>query len=199
MVLGFTPAVTVGPGDALVVTDVQRDFLPGGALGVAHGDEVIAPLNRCLAEWEARGLFVVLTRDWHPPDHCSFRAQGGPWPPHCVAGTEGAAFDPRLAAPASAAVVSKATARDREAYSAFEGTDLEARLRAAGVRRLFVGGLATEYCVLETVRDARARGFGVVVLRDAIRPIEARPGDGRRAEEEMARLGATLVRQHPAS
>ncbi len=199
MTLAFDPPVAVGPGDALVVVDVQRDFLPGGALAVPEGDAVIAPLNRCLAEWQARGLPIFLTRDWHPPDHCSFRAQGGPWPPHCVAGTEGAAFDPRLVVPASAAVVSKATTPERDAYSGFDGTDLEARLRAAGVRRLFIGGLATDYCVLATVRDARARGFAVVVLRDAIRPVEVHPGDGRRAEEEMARLGATLVRQRAGS
>jgi nicotinamidase/pyrazinamidase len=195
MTLAFSPPLVVGPGDALLVADVQRDFLPGGALGIAHGDAVIAPLNRCLAEWRARGLPIVLTRDWHPPDHCSFRPRGGPWPPHCVAGTPGAEFDPRLRVPPSALVISKATGRDREAYSAFQGTDLDPRLRAARVRRLFVGGLATEYCVRETVRDALARGFAAVVLLDGICAIEAHAGDGRRAEEEMAALGATLVRQ----
>lgn len=192
--LALTPPVAVGPGDALVVADVQRDFLPGGALAVAHGDEVIAPLNRYLAAWRARGLPIVLTRDWHPPDHCSFAARGGPWPAHCVAGTPGATFDPRLDAPAGAFVISKATEHDREAYSAFAGTDLEARLRAAGVRRVFVGGLTTEYCIVSTVRDALARGFAAVVLIDAIRAIEAHPGDGRRAVDEMRRLGATLAR-----
>jgi nicotinamidase/pyrazinamidase len=195
MTLAFSPPLAIGPGDALLVADVQRDFLPGGALGVARGDEVIAPLNRCLAEWQARGLPIVVTRDWHPPDHCSFRAHGGPWPPHCVAGTVGAEVDPRLRVPPSPILISKATERDREAYSAFQGTDLESRLRAARVRRLFVGGLATEYCVLETVRDALALGFEAVVLLDGIRAIEAHAGDGRRAEEEMAALGAALVRQ----
>jgi nicotinamidase/pyrazinamidase len=194
MTLSFSPAVTVGAGDALLVVDVQRDFLPGGALGIAHGDEVIAPLNRCLAEWRTRGLPVILTRDWHPPDHCSFHARGGPWPVHCVAGTAGAAFDPRLDAPPSAIVVSKATHPDREAYSAFEGTDLESHLRAAGVRRIFIGGLATEYCVRESVRDGRACGFDMVVLCDAIRGVEAQRGDAQRAEDEMRTLGATLVR-----
>lgn len=191
---GGAERIRIAAGDALVVTDVQRDFLPGGALAVPHGDEIIPALNRYIAHWRSHALPVVLTRDWHPADHCSFRARGGPWPPHCIAGTPGAAFDPRLDAPASATIVSKATDRDREAYSAFEGTDLEAHLRAVGVRRLFVGGLATEYCVLATVRDALARGFATVVLADAIHPIDVRSGDGRRAEEEMARLGATLVR-----
>ena len=191
--LDLTPPIAIQPGDALLVVDVQRDFLPGGALGIAGGDRVIAPLNEYMAAIAARGLPIFLTRDWHPPDHCSFRERGGPWPPHCVAGTPGAEFDPRLAAPASAGIVSKATERDREAYSAFEGTDLDARLRAAGVRRIFIGGLATDYCVLFTARDAVARGFEVVVLRDAICAIDARPGDGRRALDEMAALGATLV------
>lgn len=186
--------LALAPGDALVVADVQRDFLPGGALAVPHGDEVIPALNHHVARWRAQGLPVFLIRDWHPADHCSFRARGGPWPPHCIAGTAGAAFDPRLDVPPSATVISKGTHRDREAYSAFEGTQLDAQLRAAGVRRIFVGGLATEYCVLGTVRDGLAHGFDVVVLADGIRAIDVRPGDGRRAEEEMVRGGATLIR-----
>jgi nicotinamidase-related amidase len=187
----MTAKEQIGPGDALLVTDVQRDFLPGGSLPAPDGDAVVPALNRYLAVWRARGLPIVATRDWHPPDHCSFRARGGPWPPHCVAGTPGAEFDPALALPPDAAVVSKATHRDREAYSAFEGTDLDRRLRAAGVRRLFVGGVATEYCVAATVRDAVAHGYRVVVLQDAIRAIDARAAHG--AEEEMARRGAALI------
>jgi nicotinamidase/pyrazinamidase len=181
----------IGPGDALLVTDVPRDFLPGGSLAVPGGDAVVPVLNRYLAVWRARGLPVVATRDWHPPDHCSFHARGGPWPVHCVAGTRGAEFDPGLALPPDAIVVSKATAPEREAYSAFEGTDLDLRLRAAGVRRLFVGGVATEYCVASTVRDAVARGYRVVVLRDAVRAID--PGAAQEAEAEMARRGAALI------
>jgi nicotinamidase/pyrazinamidase len=174
---------------------VQRDFLPGGALAVAHGDEVVPVLNRYLAAWRARGLPIVASRDWHPPNHCSFRAQGGPWPPHCVQATEGAAFAPGLALPPETVVVSKASAPDRDAYSAFDGTELDERLRARGVRRLFVGGLATDYCVLQTVCDARARGYETFVLADAIRAVNLRPDDGRRAEAEMARRGAVLIRR----
>ncbi len=177
-------------GDALVVVDVQVDFLPGGSLAVPHGDEVVPVLNRWLAAAAARGLPVFATRDWHPPDHCSFRAQGGPWPPHCVAGSAGAAFAPGLRLPPGATVVSKATGPDRDAYSGFEGTDLDARLRAAGARRLLVGGLATDYCVLATVRDARRLGLEVLLLADAVRAVEVRPGDGARALEEMRRAGA---------
>jgi nicotinamidase/pyrazinamidase len=186
-------ALAPGTGDALLVTDVQNDFLPGGRLAVPGGDAVVPPLNRCIAAWQARGLPVFASRDWHPAGHCSFREQGGPWPVHCVAGSAGAAFAPGLRLPASAIVISKATRADREAYSAFEGTDLAERLRALGVRRIFVGGLATDYCILNTVRDALAHGWAAVVLADAIRAVDVHPDDGRKAEDEMRRLGAVLV------
>ena len=187
-------ALAVGAGDALLVVDVQNDFLPGGSLPVPDGDAIITPLNRCLAEWCALGLPVLAARDWHPLGHCSFREQGGPWPLHCVAGTTGAEFAKELALPPSTVIVSKATTRNREAYSAFDGTDLDARLRQRAVRRLVIGGFATEYCVLSTVRDARARAYTVVVLEDAIRAIDVQPGEGQNAKDEMRRLGAILIR-----
>ncbi|HWQ40357.1 MAG TPA: nicotinamidase [Burkholderiales bacterium] len=177
-------------GDALIIVDVQNDFLPGGALAVPRGDAVIAPLNRYAALFERQGLPVFATRDWHPANHCSFREQGGPWPPHCIADTPGAQFAPGLRLPASARIVSKATSAERDAYSGFAGTDLDAQLRRADVRRVFVGGLATDYCVLNTVKDARALGYEVVLLQDAIQAVDVQPGDGRRAQEEMQRLGA---------
>lgn len=182
-----------GPGDVLLVTDIQNDFLSGGRLAVAGGDEVIPVLNRYIHAFVARGLPVYATRDWHPQGHCSFHAQGGPWPEHCVAGTRGAAFSTSLALPPGTTVISKATLPDREAYSSFEGTDLDEHLRAAAIRRIFIGGLATDYCVLNTVRDARRLGYEVFVLADAIRPVEVRPGDGQRAEKEMADLGARRI------
>ena len=180
-------------GDALVVVDVQQDFLPGGSLAVSGADQVVPPLNRLIVAFADRGLPVFATRDWHPPDHCSFRDRGGPWPPHCVAGTPGAAFPPELALPASAAIVSKATTADADAYSGFDRTDLDERLRAAGVQRLFVGGLATDYCVLNTVRDGLAKGYAVMLLTDAIRAVDAAPGDGAKAVAQMLRLGAVPV------
>jgi nicotinamidase/pyrazinamidase len=186
-------AQTLQTGDALIIVDVQNDFLPGGSLAVTHGDQVVPVLNRYAAAFGARPLPVYATRDWHPANHCSFRSQGGPWPPHCVAGTSGAAFGPDLKLPASTVVISKAESPDQDAYSGFEGTDLHDRLRAQGVRRVFVGGLATDYCVLNTVRDALFHGYQTFLLTDAIRAVNVQPGDGQRAEEEMRRLGAVPV------
>ncbi len=182
-----------GPGDALLVVDVQNDFLPGGALGIAGGDAVVPPLNRLLAAWRARGLPVYLTRDWHPPGHCSFAAQGGPWPVHCVAGSSGAEFSPQLERAPGDVVVSKATRIDRDAYSALDGTQLAGDLVRTGVRRVFIGGLATDYCVRATGLDARAAGFDVTVLNDAVCAVDVHPDDGRRALSELAAAGAALA------
>jgi nicotinamidase/pyrazinamidase len=184
-------------GDALIVVDVQNDFLPGGSLAVPGGDEVLPVLNRALARFEAAGLPVFATRDWHPPDHCSFRAQGGPWPRHCVQGTPGARFAPGLALPRSATVISTATSPECEAYSGFEGTDLAARLREERVERVLVGGLATEYCVLATVRDALEEGFAVALLVDAVRALDA--ADGARAIAEMLRRGVVALGETSAA
>jgi len=188
-----TERLDLRPGDALLVVDVQNDFLPGGALPVPHGDGVIPILNAYIRRFEAAGLPIVATRDWHPPDHCSFRQRGGPWPPHCIAGTPGADFAPGLELPTTATVVSKATEPDREAYSGFQGTNLERMLRNQGVRRLFIGGLATDYCVLQTVLDALNRGFEVYLLRDAVRAVDATPGDGARALARMEAAGAVPI------
>jgi nicotinamidase/pyrazinamidase len=185
---------TIQPGDALLVVDVQRDFLPGGSLAVPSGDTVIPALNRYLALWRDRGLPVFATRDWHPRSHCSFREQGGPWPPHCVAGTEGAEFPQGLDFPSNVVVISKGDSADRDAYSGFQATHLYERLREADVRRLFVGGLATDYCVLATVRDAKALGYAVRLLTDAIKAVDVHPGDEQRAQDEMLRLGAEPIR-----
>jgi len=183
-----------GPGDALVVVDVQNDFLPGGSLAVDDGQAVVPTLDAAMAEFERLRLPLFASRDWHPVDHCSFTARGGPWPPHCVAGTPGAAFADDLRMPPATIVISKATTVDRDAYSAFDGTDLDARLKAARVRRIFVGGLATDYCVLNTVRDACRMGYAVVLLLDAIRAVDVRPGDGDRAIVQMQQAGAHPVR-----
>lgn len=181
-----------GPGDALLVVDVQNDFLPGGALGIRGGDAVVEPVNHLLAAWRKRGLPVFLSRDWHPAGHCSFTAQGGPWPVHCVAGTRGAEFAAALAIAPDDVVISKATRADKDAYSALDETPLAGALRARRVRRLFIAGLATDYCVRATGRDARAAGLDVVVLKDAVCAVDVQPGDGERALHELAAEGCEL-------
>jgi nicotinamidase/pyrazinamidase len=187
-------AISLRPGDALLVADVQNDFLPGGALGIQGGDQIVPVLLDYLARFDARGLPIFLSRDWHPPHHCSFREQGGPWPVHCVAGSPGSLPPPDFQAPPSAVIIHKATNSRKEAYSAFQDTKLDGQLKAARVRRLFIGGLATDYCVLNTVKDARKLGYDVCLLLDGIRAVNVNPDDGRQAEEEMVRLGAVPVR-----
>jgi nicotinamidase/pyrazinamidase len=186
-------AIRPRAGDALILVDVQLDFLPGGSLAVPRGDEVVPALNRYIAVFRGLTFPVVATRDWHPPDHCSFKARGGLWPPHCVAGSDGARFAPLLDLPCEARIVSKAMAPDKDAYSGFEGTDLDEWLKHAGASRLFVGGLATDYCVLNTVRDALRLGYATFLLLDAVRAVDVAPGDGARAIDEMRRLGAIPI------
>jgi nicotinamidase/pyrazinamidase len=180
-------------GDALLLVDVQNDFLPGGALAVPDADAVIPVLNRYVAAARASGVPIYASRDWHPRDHCSFKAQGGPWPPHCVAGTAGAEFSPALDLPPKTEVVSKGTTKEKDAYSAFEGTTLAEDLHQKGVARLLIGGLATDYCVLNSVRNALKHGLEVLLLTDAMRAVNVKPHDGEQAEAEMVRLGARPV------
>jgi nicotinamidase/pyrazinamidase len=178
---------------ALLIVDVQQDFLPGGALAVPRGDEVVPVLNRYIELARDQDVPILASRDWHPGRHCSFQGQGGPWPPHCIAGSPGAGFAPGLTLPADAVIISKATREAPDAYSAFSGTDLEERLREMGVKELLIGGLATDYCVRATVCDALAAGFEVKLLADAIRAVDAHPGDGVRAEREMQEAGAVPI------
>lgn len=178
---------------ALLVTDIQNDFCPGGALGVPAGDTIIPLINEYIRSFYRQGFPVFASRDWHPLGHCSFKEQGGPWPVHCVQGSWGGQFHPNLVLPPGTVIISKATDPKREAYSAFEGTPLEERLRALGVETLFITGIATDYCVRNTVLDARRLGFRVVVLEDAIRGIDATPGDCQRAIEEMGKAGALFA------
>lgn len=190
--------VTAPPGSALILVDVQNDFCPGGSLAAAKGDEVVAPLNRLSAEFAARNLPVIATRDWHPRNHVSFQENGGPWPAHCIQDTKGAEFHPRLVLPPRADVVTKGDDPKRDAYSGFQAESETGRmmadlLRVRGAERLFIGGLATDYCVKATVLDARKNGFPTVVLRDAIRAVDAEPGDGDRAITEMTKAGAAFA------
>ncbi|MEX2598625.1 MAG: isochorismatase family protein, partial [Dehalococcoidia bacterium] len=145
--------------DALIVVDVQNDFCPGGALATPSGDTVAHTLTHVAARFAEHGTGVYATQDWHPPGHSSFKEQGGPWPPHCVQDTPGADFHPDLKLPKNASIIRKGSHPDKDAYSGFIDSDLEQQLRSAGVGRVFVGGLATDYCVLHTVLDAREKGF----------------------------------------
>jgi nicotinamidase/pyrazinamidase len=181
---------SVGKTDALIIVDVQNDFCLGGALPVPEGDQVVPFLNDYIAIFRKTSAGLFATRDWHPPNHISFKVQGGMWPPHCVQNTKGAMFHPDLKLSSDATVVSKAMDPLREAYSGFDGTELENMLRKQGATRVFVGGLATDYCVKNTVLDARKLGFEVVLLSDAIAGIDAEPGDAVKAVSAMLRSGA---------
>jgi nicotinamidase/pyrazinamidase len=175
--------------DALIVVDVQNDFCPGGALGVKDGDAVIEPINRLIG----RASYVVATRDWHPPDHGSFASEGGRWPVHCVRDTPGAALQARLRSDRFDLVLDKGQTREREGYSAFEGTELERVLRGRGTQTVHVAGLALDYCVKATALDARHAGFDVVVHREATRAVEAQTGDGERAVAELEAAGVRVI------
>jgi nicotinamidase-related amidase len=176
--------------DALLVTDIQLDFLPGGALPIERGDTIIPVINTYIKRFENAGALIVASRDWHPSNHISFKLQGGLWPPHCVQGTKGAEFSPALKLPKNVIVISKATDPNHEAYSAFDGTNLDNELQKLDIHRLFVCGLATDYCVVNTVLDACELGFETVVLMDAILGIDANPGDVDRAIKAMVKSGA---------
>jgi len=183
--------VTIGKTTALVVVDVQVDFCPGGALAVREGDKVVPVLNEYIKQFAAAGAPIIFTRDWHPSNHSSFKSQGGPWPPHCVQNTSGAKFHPSLIIPPEAEIVSKADRRD-EAYSFFQGTDLAETLRRR-VQTLFVGGLATDYCVKETVLDSLKEGFEVYLLDDASRGVDVNPGDSEKAIKLMVAKGCKRI------
>lgn len=180
--------------DALVVVDVQNDFCPGGSLAVTDGDKVVPVLNRYIARFKAGNLPIVATRDWHPEKTSHFKAHGGVWPGHCVQGSRGAEFHPDLRLPSDAVIVAKGMGADEDSYSGFQGLSdrgvkLADLLRSLGVERIFVGGLATDYCVKHTVLDGLREGFKVVLLEDAIRGVDLKPGDSERAIAEMVQAG----------
>jgi nicotinamidase/pyrazinamidase len=178
---------------ALIIVDVQNDFCPGGMLPVPRGDEVIPILNKYIEIFNSKKLPIYATRDWHPENHISFKTRGGPWPPHCIQNTWGAQFHPNLNIPPQTIIISKATEPDREAYSGFEGTNLKDSLESRGVKRVFIGGLATDYCVKETVMDALKIGFETVLLEDASRGIDINIGDSEKAVNDMVLSGAIAI------
>ena len=183
---------------ALIVVDVQNDFCPDGALGISQGDRIVPALNRYIEKFSQAGRLIIVTRDWHPEKTSHFKNWGGPWPTHCVQHSRGAEFHPDLKFGAKAMIVSKGTEPDEDSYSAFHGRDaagtpLVALLRQAEIQRIYVGGLATDYCVKFTVLDALHSGFGAVVLCDAIRGVNLAADDSARALDEMRAAGAALL------
>ena len=176
--------------EALLIVDLQNDFLPGGALPVSQGDDILDRVTELIES--GRFALVVATRDWHPPDHGSFREQGGPWPPHCVQGTEGAEIHDAVARENIDVVIDAGYERSLEGYSGFEATRLEAVLREHGIDRVTVVGLATDYCVKHTALDALRQGFEVAIDSAGVRGIDARPGDSERALEELSEAGAAI-------
>ena len=180
------------PKQALIVVDVQNDFCPGGTLAVPHGDDVIEPLNQLIDEFLERGAPVYKSRDWHTPTTKHFAAYGGTWPVHCVQNTEGAEFHPELRDDPRITVISKGLG-DTDCYSAFDETDLATQLHRQNVEEVVVGGLATDYCVKNTVLDALKNGFKVKAIENAMRAVDLQPGDGERAVDEMRAAGADIV------
>lgn len=176
--------------DAVIAVDVQNDFCPGGALGIEGGDAVVPVLSDWLDKADQQGALSVVTRDWHPVSHCSFKAQGGPWPEHCLQDTEGAAFHPGLRLPPDTVRVSKGAAFDRDAYSAFDGTGLEGFLKSRGIKRVWIGGLACDVCVRATVLDACRLGFETHLIIDATRAVD--PDKAGAVIEEMREAGAII-------
>lgn len=179
---------------ALIVVDVQNDFCSGGTLAVAEGDQVVPPLNKLIEEFLERGEPVFKTRDWHPEQTKHFQAYGGTWPVHCVQNTKGAEFHPNLIDDKHIRIISNGLG-DADCYSAFDETDLELQLHRLGVEEVWVGGLATDYCVKSTVLDALKKGFRVKALENAMRAVDINPGDGERAIAEMRGAGAEIVKE----
>lgn len=183
---------------ALLVVDVQVDFCPGGSLAVADGDRIIPQLNRVIEAFHAAHLPIFFSRDWHPPNHRSFKSQGGVWPPHCVARTPGAEFHLGLNVPPGSTIISKATEPDLEAYSAFQGTNLGRLLKERTIDEVVIGGLATDYCVKESALDAMKAGFGVSILKDCAKGVNLREDDSEKALRLIEKKGAALMTSEEA-
>lgn len=179
---------------ALILVDIQNDFCPGGALAVEDGDQIVEVVNRLIPHFP----LVISTQDWHPANHISFKARGGPWPPHCVQGTRGAELHPALNTETISRYLRKASSPDKDDYSEFEGKDEQGRsldqvLKDYNVKRIFAVGLATDYCVRATVLDGLKLGYEVVAVTDAMRAVNVESGDGEKALRQMSEAGALLV------
>ena len=190
--------VEFNPGDGLLLVDPQNDFCPNGALAVAEGDQVMPVLSEWAAAAEAAGVPIFVSRDWHPPRTTHFKEFGGVWPAHCVQGTPGAEFHPALRLPSSALIVSKGMGEAEDAYSAFQARDangvlLADLLRSRGVQRLYVMGLATDYCVRASALGGLEQGLHVKVVRSGCRAVDLQPGDGHAALVAIETAGGVLM------
>lgn len=186
------------PDQALLIVDVQNDFCPGGTLAVAKGDEIVPVLNKYMEKFQKDKLPIIASRDWHPLQTSHFKTGGGPWPVHCVQNTNGAAFHAKLALPSSAIIISKGIEEEGDSYSAFQGYDAKGRplleiLQEIGIKTLFIGGLATDYCVKASCLDALRNGLQVFVLEDAIAGVEIQSGDSEKAMTQMTAAGAVKM------
>lgn len=186
---------TFADGDALLLVDPQNDFCPGGSLPVADGDRVMPVLSAWAAAADRARLPIFVSRDWHPARTTHFKEFGGAWPPHCVMGTHGAEFHPDFQLPGSAVIVSKGMGETEDAYSAFQardesGTRLPMLLQDRDVRRIYIGGLTTDYCVRFSTLDALRLGIGVSLILNGMRAVNLHPRDGEQAIEEMRAAGA---------
>jgi len=182
----------------LLIVDVQNDFCPGGTLSVPAGDEVVPVLNRYIERFRKEGLPIIATRDWHPEKTSHFKAFGGIWPVHCVQGSKGAQFHPALMLPDDAIIISKGMDPTRDDYSALHGADssgtpLPQVLKKLGIKRIYIGGLTTDYCVKESTLEGLRQGFAVTVLTDAVRGVELKPGDSEKALVEIKAAGAEMT------
>jgi nicotinamidase/pyrazinamidase len=190
MVTYLSKKLIIQNTDTLLITDIQNDFLPGGALPIDNGDEIIPVINDYIKNFSDAKAHIIASRDWHPNNHVSFNTQGGSWPPHCIKETNGAKFSPALKLPEQTIVISKATEPSSESYSVFDGTILANELKRLGTKRLFIGGFATDYCVVNTVLDARKLGLETIVFMDATLGINVNPGDVDAAIQTMVSNGA---------
>ena len=182
--------ITITNKSALIIVDIQKDFLPKGALPVPRGDKVIEPLNKYIDTFLKCKQPIFATRDWHPENHISFKKYGGTWPSHCIQNTIGAEFSDELRLPSKTIVINKGYMQDRDAYSGFQETYLDLELRRRNIKRVFIGGLATDYCVKATVLDALKLGYETILLLDAIRGVDVNLGDSEKAIKEMFFNGA---------
>ena len=185
-------------GSALLIEDVQNDFCSGGALAVPGGDEVVPVLNKYIGMFRDQGLPIFASRDWHPEESSHFSSHGGIWPVHCVQGSEGARFHPALKLPDSVVVISKGMDPAEDGFSSFEaacekGLSFSESLAERGVSHIYIGGLATDYCVKYTVLEALKSGYSVTLLIDAVRGVDLKPGDAESAVREMVQAGAAVA------